>query len=158
MLGLLLGALAVGAICSYSDHNSSVYKKKENNSNTQGRNYIQYRQVYVNETEKVTFFDNYRALDNYLGRLVGKGSGGVTLLINTIKHRGVNNSELESIYNDLRNVRDYRNNLAHNKNQWNQLPNPRSSYNQILSKVRNVVVRNESSVAKAMYYQAKYYQ
>ena len=90
-LGLLVGAAIVGTVVG-----SNVSKSKLISDNSQ--------------SYKVSFYDEYRNLDNYLGRLVGQGSGGVGLLILTYKYTDFYLPVLGSWMSVLKEVRDYRNN------------------------------------------------
>lgn len=157
-LGLLLGALGIGAICGASSQDSfsnlsssaddamlfSLACAARNSRNT------------TTENAKVAFFDKYRKLDVYLGRLVGEGGGGITLLINAIRHQGLNTKGLRPLLNGLVEMRNYRNILAHSKNRWRSIPNPSSSYSSTLDKVRYLVDRDLNNVAHALRKQYNY--
>ena len=58
--------------------------------------------------------------------------------------------------NELREIRDYRNNLCHNKNKWKYLPDPKDHYSRVISRVRSLVDYDSSNVARALYKQAAY--
>lgn len=158
MIGLLLGALAVGALaCSGSSSSSSVARHREVTTyDLDALDAYERRSKYLGQKEKVEFFDYYREVDNYLARLIGEGSGGVGLLMNAIKFQKLNNYELRNIRNELKEIKDYRNNLAHNKDKWQNLPDPKSWYSSVLSKVKRLARNDETNVAHALFKQAQY--
>ena len=153
-LGLFLGALAIGA-CALSAASES-HNKTNTRYAEQERYYIIDHRPAVSQQVKVDFYDNYRAVDNYLARLIGEGSGGVGLLILTCRYQKVNNSQLNNIIKDLQDIRDYRNNLSHNKNKWSQIPDPKSYYNSVLSRVTNIVNNDRNHIAQMMYKEASF--
>ena len=59
-LGLLLGALAVGALCCSSNNDVSVYDENNIDMNTLDNYISNYRSVYPDQSEKIEFLDDYR--------------------------------------------------------------------------------------------------
>lgn len=131
-LGLLVGAAIVGTVVG-----SNVSKSKLISDNSQ--------------SYKVSFYDEYRNLDNYLGRLVGQGSGGVGLLILTYKYTDFYLPVLGSWMSVLKEVRDYRNNLSHNKNRWAEISDPETYYFDCMCEIRREIESYETYVSRSMY-------
>lgn len=108
------------------------------------------RVVYVDKSkEKVEFFDEYRSLDVKLARLVGKKSGGVTMLINGLEC-ALNHGNLpgwkEKRYlqwkKSLKQVRYIRCKLAHDEARWCDLPNPSVRYTQTVKMAQEVFLND----------------
>lgn len=153
MLGLLLGAVAVAAIAGY---NSEEARSERANRKVTPQTVRQiccseYRDTRLGQREKVNFFDNYRRVDVSLARLVNGGGGGIGLLIRACYNQNVEILELKRLLPELKEIRDYRNNLAHNHTKWCLIKDPKSNYNSVLSSLENIVYSNKSYIAKKMY-------
>ena len=151
-LGLIIGAIAVGAaLCAHSSSSQSSSNVTYTSAPSRPVYNVIYQDRTVSHQQKVSFFDTYRSLDNYLARLIGEGSGGIGLLIYTCKHLNVQIDALNRLIPGLRQARDYRNNLAHNKNCWSQIPDPDIDLRHLLDRVRSIVCSNSSYISKMMY-------
>ena len=153
-IGLLVGAFALGAFAAHSVAKNRNERSTENygvrvNYTPAPVRTITHRTTEFNE--KVEFFDNYRALDVKLARLIGQGSGGIGLLINACRYQGLNINSLNNLIKDLRAASDYRNILAHNRKRWKELSNPNHSFSTVLNRVETIVNKNVNYVAKKMY-------
>lgn len=163
-IGLLVGAFALGAFAAHSvaknrnERSTENYGVRVNYAPAPVRTIIcqsvpvraiTHRTTEFNE--KVEFFDNYRALDVKLARLIGQGSGGIGLLINACRYQGLNINSLNNLIKDLRAARDYRNILAHNRKRWKELSNPNHNFSTVLNRVETIVNKNVNYVAKKMY-------
>ena len=126
---LLAGALIGGAICSSGSNNKS--------SND-------VRVVDVN-AKKVEFFDKYREIDVYLASFVGQRYGGISFLISGLigvsRRAGI--KPPYELIDALKELREYRNTIGHDKSKWRALPDPKPSYIRIL---RNLSVTIEGSL------------
>lgn len=116
---LLAGALIGGAICSGGSNNKS-------SSN-------EVRVVDLN-AKKVEFFDKYREIDVYLASFVGQRHGGISFFISGLiggsKKAGI--KPPYELIDALKELREYRNILGHDKTKWRALPDPKPSYIKIL--------------------------
>ena len=96
---------------------------------------------------QVEFFDSFRELDNKLARMIGAGKKGVAYLVNglTITHAS------EKSMRAFKNIRDYRNQLSHDKRKWIHVPAPTPSIMKDLHYAQAWVERNYSAAAKLVW-------
>jgi len=163
---LIAGAIGLAALAGSSSSSSSSSRTTTTTyyrlprTSTRRTTYTPHRSsshyVTTSEQEKINFFDDYRALDVQIARLIGEGSGGIGLLVKAMKYGYLKNvSNLREYYCDLKEIRDYRNMLAHNKNRWCNMSSPKSWYRQSLSKVKSICYNYSSEVGRALYSVAK---
>ena len=164
MLGWILGALAVGAILSSGDSSSSSSSSSSRTYSNSDHYYISgptSKRRYTNNTsthkytsngqeEKVEFFDKYRELDVRLARLIGEGSGGIGLFILAYRYRKINAPSISHAVENLVEVKDYRNNLAHKRTQWRYMDDPRGYYVDTIREISSFVDYHSSDVARGM--------
>ena len=100
--------------------------------------------LYYETTQKfarqINFFDEFRALDNKLSRMVRKGYKGITYLINGLEKAHMN----PRLVSALKNIRNYRNILCHDKRAWTNVAEPANSVMSDLYLARNWVSQNEA--------------
>ena len=97
--------------------------------------------------KQVDFFDDFRALDNKLARMVNEGYKGVTYLINGMY---ANKSHYD-MREKLKNIRNYRGRLTHDKKKWASIPAPSDSVMRDLKIAIKWVDENYSLSAKLVY-------
>lgn len=154
MLGTIIGGIVVGGILT--EYIQS--KKEEKRSKSQVKNYT--KTVVVKESvdtmlqRKVCFYDQYRELDNKLARYVREGYKGVAYLKNGLRV-SKSNSNLQ---NRLRNIKDYRNKLSHDKRRWVNIESPSNALMSDLAAVISWVKQNENYAAKMVYKGKKAYE
>ena len=126
--------------------NTSAGSSTSNRSNTSARTNTT-KSTDTKLQKQVEFFDEFRSLDNKLARNVREGYKGVTYLI---KGMDVTNSNA-NVKNSLKNIRNYRNQLSHDKRKWKDVPAPTSSLMSDLHKAINWVNSNYSYAGKLVY-------
>ena len=141
MLGTLIGGAIIGGIVTGCAKNKASKVKAERELERQSQVLERFlsspssysssgtRVVTKTVVKKVedpklklqtSFFDKFRALDNQLARMTRDGYKGVT---NLIKGLEVTHGS-ERLIRALKNIRNYRNRISHDKRQWKQMPAP----------------------------------
>ena len=165
MLGTLIGGVVIGGIVSeyVNNHNRKAKKdwmdqelERENrvlkqvlaSCSTPSRTTVTRTVVKKVQDPKlalqVKFFDGFRELDNKLARMVREGYKGVTYLVKGLEVARGN----QRLINALKNIRNYRNRLSHDKRQWKEFPAPTSSVMEDLRYAQSWVDRNSSDAAR----------
>ena len=162
MIGTILGGLVIGGLISNYIKDRREEREKEETkalfsiADTTQRN-IEYRPVQprvvtktvvkrVSDpliTKKVEFFDTYRDLDVRLARYIGRGQKGVAYLINGLKTKRQN----YDMMNRLKEVRNYRNKLSHDKRKWRYIEAPSNYVMRSLRYVCEWASENERQAA-----------
>lgn len=96
---------------------------------------------------QVEFYDGFRALDNKLARNVREGYKGVTYLIKGLE---VTNSNY-NLRNSLKNIRNYRGRLSHDKSKWKNIPAPDAALMRDLHRAQEWVSNNYSQAGNLVY-------
>ena len=104
----------------------------------------------VSKNKKITFFDRYRELDCKLGRLVGEGSGGITMMIKAYKQGLLRGDGYSYAMPRLIKAREYRNQIAHTKEKWENVQNPNGGLLNDLNYIFDLIKQDGSHIAKAM--------
>ena len=145
MIGTIIGGLVVGGMVA------EYAKSKKDAKAAKSKNYAQ--TIVIHQTvdkklnKQVNFFDKYRALDTELARYVREGFKGVTYLEKGLEVSRTNNSLKQS----LRNIRNYRNKLSHDKRQWKNIEEPSSTIMSDLGKAISWVNCNRNLAANMVY-------
>lgn len=98
---------------------------------------------------KISFFDSYRAFDTYVARLAGQGSGGVTFLIRSMQ-RNTTDKKMLSLVSTLKQMRNYRNILSHNRNKWRDLPDPQFAFTSTIDRAKSIIESEKKHYAKML--------
>lgn len=163
MLGTLIGGAVIGGIVSGCVNNRKAKKDwMDRELERQGRVFTQVLTSYSRPKQKVVtktvvkkvedpklklqvkFFDSFRELDNKLARMVREGYKGVTYLVKGLEVTHGN----QRLINALKNIRNYRNRLSHDKRRWKEFPAPTSSIMEDLRYAQSWVDRNSSDAAR----------
>lgn len=99
---------------------------------------------------QVKFFDEFRALDNRLARNVREGYKGVTYLIKGMDVAKFN----RDLQNCFKNIRNFRNQMSHDRRKWKDIPAPSDSLMNDLYRAKKWV-DNNSSYAGSLVYKGK---
>jgi leucyl aminopeptidase (aminopeptidase T) len=143
MVVTLLSGVVIGGIVSGC---AGAHKAKKEREELQEQLRIQKAKDRKLKLQ-VEFFDSFRELDNKLARMIGVGKKGVAYLINglTITHAS------EKATRAFKNIRDYRNQLSHDKRKWIHVPAPTPSIMKDLHYAQAWVERNYSAAAKLVW-------
>ena len=135
MIGAILGCVAVGGLVT-----GQVQKRKAQKLNEELKAKLLAQKASDTKLKKqVKFYDTYRALDNQLARLsTREGSKGMAYLIHGLEVQHSN----PRLLNCLKNARNYRNQLSHDKRQWAKIPAPTAETVADLKYVESWVNRN----------------
>jgi hypothetical protein len=160
MIGSLIGGLVVAGLVSSCVKERKAKKEMEaytenmfsNIANCYQTPRVVTKTVYTEVKNQkleiqVEFYDDFRALDNKLARVVGEGYKGVAYLINGLK---VTKSNSNLIYS-LKNIRNYRGRLSHDKRKWKDIPAPDESVMKDLSYAKRWVGNNFSQASNLVY-------
>ena len=143
MIVTLLSGVVVGGIVSGC---VEAHKAKKEREKLQEQLRIQQAKDRKLKLQ-VEFFDAFRELDNKLARVVREGFKGVTYLINGVAAVRFNYRLIEA----LKNVRNYRGRLTHDKTKWVYIPAPTPSIMKDLYYAQAWVERNYSAAAKLVW-------
>ena len=143
MIVTLLSGVVVGGIVSGC---VEAHKAKKEREKLQEQLRIQQAKDRKLKLQ-VEFFDTFRELDNKLARVVREGFKGVTYLINGVAAVRFN----YRLVGALKNVRNYRGRLTHDKRKWVYIPAPTPSTMKDLHYVQTWVERNYSEAAKLVW-------
>ena len=162
MIGSIIGGIVIGGLISSSLDNRSRNKELEaqnarlrkmcnqaleasmsSSSTRESRG----TRVDAKLERQVEFFDEFRSLDNRLARNVREGYKGVTYLIKGMDVSRTN----QGIKNCLKNIRNYRGQLSHDKRKWKNIPAPSESLMNDLKRAKNWVDSNYSYASKLVY-------
>lgn len=164
MIGSLIGGLVVGGIVSGCMKERKAKKEREaierrnqrtllNLASQYSRPQVVTRTVVKEVSNKklerqVEFFDAFRALDNKLARSATKqGYKGVTNLI-----KGLEISRLHrDLQNSLKNIRNYRGRLSHDRRKWKDIPAPSAAVMQDLRRAQAWVSNNYDQASRLVY-------
>ena len=170
MIGTFIGGLVVGGVVSKCVKGHKEKQKAEYERRKQ--EYYVKRALYkiVNESsqsglvtktsvqggaslklqKQVVFFDKFREIDNKLARNVREGFKGVTYLINGLEVTHSN----DNLKNRLKNIRNYRGMLSHDRKKWRDIPEPSSS---LMSDLHFAIrwIENHNSQAARLVYKGK---
>ena len=163
MLGTLIGGAVIGGIvsgCVQKRKQEAIREKieAENQRRIISSLFSSYEQTPTRVVTKtvvkkvqdpklklqVKFFDGFRELDNKLARMVREGYKGVTYLIKGLEVTHGN----QKLINALKNIRNYRNRLSHDKRQWKEFPAPTTTVMEDLRYAQSWVERNSSDAAR----------
>lgn len=162
MLGTLLGGVLIGSVVSGCVQKRKQEERSRQEAERQRRivsrimtsTYTAPQRVVTKTVVKkvqdpklklqVSFFDGFRALDNKLARMVREGYKGVSYLIKGLEVTRGNQSLIKA----LKNIRNYRNKLSHDKRQWKSFPAPTSSVMADLHYAQSWVNKNSSEAAR----------
>lgn len=145
MLGALLaGTVAVFAIAGARNSIKEKERRREQ-SKSSGYSYSYQPATYggTDYDDKVEFLDAYRELDSYLADFVGESYRGITYLrsgvIGYVKRTGDKN--WREYARELKEAREWRNYLSHNKNKWHVMQDPPSDLTSFLKDMLRWAVR-----------------
>ena len=173
MLGAIIGGLVVGGLISscVSDNRSrrssvertsherthssctQSYRASRTQTRSQQSKPVVITKTVVKEVtnqkleRQVTFYDEFRELDNKLARNIGKGYKGVTYLIKGLEVTDAN----YSLRRSLKNIKNYRGQLSHDKRKWKDIPAPSESIMSDLRRAKDWVYYNSSLAGKLVY-------
>lgn len=168
MIGTLIGGLVIGGIVSSCVKERKAQQEREaverrnqraraaralmNIANQCSRHEVVTRTVVKEVSNKklerqVEFYDGFRELDNKLARNVREGYKGVTYLI---KGLAVTRSN-DNLKNSLKNIRNYRGRLSHDKRKWKDIPAPDDSLMRDLHRAQSWVSNNYSQAGNLVY-------
>ena len=143
MLGAILGGMLIGGIVSSC--------ASRNRTNKQ----IEIMQEAERKLKKqVEFYDEFRELDNRLARNVREGYKGITYLIKGLE---VSNYNYDLIKR-LKNIRNYRGRLSHDRNKWRDIPEPSRSLMNDIMKAKEWVDDNFITAGKLVFKGKKSYE
>ena len=143
MIVTLLSGVVVGGIVSGCVEAHKAKKEREKLQEQLRAQQAKDRKLKL----QVEFFDAFRELDNKLARMIGAGKKGVAYIVNglTITHAS------EKVMRAFKNIRDYRNQLSHDKRKWIHVPAPTPSIMKDLYYAQAWVERNYSAAAKLVW-------
>jgi hypothetical protein len=168
MIGTLIGGLVIGGIVSSCVKERKAQQEREaverrnqqaraaralmNIANQCSRPEVVTRTVVKEVSNKklerqVEFYDGFRELDNKLARNVREGYKGVTYLIKGLEVTRSN----DNLKNSLKNIRNYRGRLSHDKRKWKDIPAPDDSLMRDLHRAQSWVSNNYSQAGNLVY-------
>jgi hypothetical protein len=168
MIGTLIGGLVIGGIVSSCVKERKAQQEREaverrnqqaraaralmNIANQCSRREVVTRTVVKEVSNKklerqVEFYDGFRELDNKLARNVREGYKGVTYLIKGLEVTRSN----DNLKNSLKNIRNYRGRLSHDKRKWKDIPAPDDSLMRDLHRAQSWVSNNYSQAGNLVY-------
>lgn len=168
MIGTLIGGLVIGGIVSSCVKERKAQQEREaverrnqqaraaralmNIANQCSRHEVVTRTVVKEVSNKklerqVEFYDGFRELDNKLARNVREGYKGVTYLIKGLEVTRSN----DNLKNSLKNIRNYRGRLSHDKRKWKDIPAPDDSLMRDLHRAQSWVSNNYSQAGNLVY-------
>ncbi len=168
MIGTLIGGLVIGGIVSSCVKERKAQQEREaverrnqqaraaralmNIANQCSRREVVTRTVVKEVSNKklerqVEFYDSFRELDNKLARNVREGYKGVTYLIKGLEVTRSN----DNLKNSLKNIRNYRGRLSHDKRKWKDIPAPDDSLMRDLHRAQSWVSNNYSQAGNLVY-------
>ena len=117
-------------------------------------NVLAKNQTKTKADKQIEFFDMFRAFDNKLARNVKDGFKGVTYLINGLHGKDAN----EKLKQALKNIRNYRGRLSHDKKKWKDIPAPTEALMNDLKYVINWEKKNSALATKLVFKVKRYLQ
>ncbi|MBE5731843.1 MAG: hypothetical protein E7353_02305 [Clostridiales bacterium] len=136
MLGAILGGMLIGGIVSSCAGRSRANKQ------------IEIIQANDRKLKKqVEFYDEFRELDSRLARNVREGYKGITYLIKGLEVSHYN----YDLINKLKNIRNYRGRLSHDRKKWRDIPEPSRSLMNDLMIAKDWVDDNFITAGKLVY-------
>ena len=159
MIGSIIGGIIIGGIASNLIERKRE-RKFESECNENFRRLIsgmgsrtssrstENKSVNQKYQRQIEFFDSFRELDNKLARMVRQGYKGVTYLVKGMEITRFSN---QNLLNSFKNIRNFRNQLSHDKRKWCDVPAPSAS---VMSDLRRAVawVRENYSYASSLTY------
>ena len=167
MIGTLIGGLVIGGLVSNCVKERKAQQEREaverrnqqaraaralmNVANQCFRREVVTRTVVKEVSNKklerqVEFYDSFRELDNKLARNVREGYKGVAYLIKGLEVTRSN----DNLKNSLKNIRNYRGRLSHDKRKWKDIPAPDDSLMRDLYRAQSWVSNNYSQAGIGM--------
>ena len=143
MLGVLLGGAVIGGMVS-----NCIGGKRARRESDELELMFLMQQAQNNKLQaQITFFDEFRALDNQLARFVREGYKGVTYLIKAMEIM----YDDEDMINAVKAVRNYRNRLSHDRNKWAAIPAPSAYVMKTLRALQRWTDENMSEVGRLVW-------
>lgn len=152
MLGAILAATVAGFAISGARNSIKEKQRKKEQATYSGRSYnhesYNSHESYngTDYDNKVEFLDTYRELDSYLADFVGENYKGISYLrcgaIGYVKRTG--DKYWREYAKELKDAREWRNYLCHNKNKWHIMQDPPSDLTSFLKDMYRWAVRCSS--------------
>lgn len=152
----MLGALLAGAVAALAiTGTDSSDREKESERNwkmllEQSDDYETATYSGTDYDDKVEFLDAYRELDSYLADFVGESYKGITYfrsgIIGYVKASGDKN--WRGYARDLKEAREWRNYLCHNKSKWRVIQDPPYHLTDFLKGMLQWAVRRTSDACE----------
>ena len=157
MLGTIIGGIIIGGVAS-----NIIERKREKRFEAECRENFrrmisdvskssstsESKDVDQKYERQIEFFDDFRRLDNRLARGVNKGYKGVTYLV---KGMEVTRFSDRGLIYALKNIRNFRNKLSHDKRRWCEVEAPSASIMADLRRAENWVNSNYSYASTLTY-------